>query len=93
MSIGQLYDSFDMRNLGILEKGEDDSDEQTDVDQDDSIETQDKKARFQRWLKEVFRPSHQHIFGEDQLNPVLYFHLTKLSPGYVGGLINGLLYT
>jgi len=93
MSIGQLYDSFDMRNLGILEKADDESDEEPDVDRDDSIETQDKKAQFQKWLKKAFRPSHQHIFGDTQLNPVLYFHLTRLSPGYLGGLISGLTYT
>jgi len=50
-------------------------------------------APFREWLKLVFQPSHQRIFGEYQMNPVIFFHITKLSPGYVGGLISCLTYT
>ena len=51
-----------------------------------------EKGRFVKWLKKTIKPSHQRIFGEGQLNPVIFFHLTKLSPGYVGGVISGLTY-
>ena len=52
-----------------------------------------RTAPFREWLKLVFQPSHQRIFGELQMNPVIFFHITKLSPGYVGGLISHLTYT
>ena len=104
---GHLRGSFDMANLGILEKGDDESDSEDydpedydpESDEDKSVEAQERKFQikrkmeFQKWLKRVFRPSNQHFFGADQLNPVLYFHLTKLSKGFVGGLINRLTYT
>ena len=99
---GQLRGSFDMDNLGILEKGDDESDYDYDPEseEDKSVDAQERKVQvqkskmeFQKWLKKVFRPSNQHFFGEEQLNPVLYFHLTKLSNGYIGGLINRLVYT
>jgi len=88
---GHLYASFNMRNLNILKKGDDES--EPDSDDEDDNEIQERKAQFQKWLQKLFKPSHQRIFGDEQLNPVLYFHLTKLSPGYIGGLISGLTYT
>jgi len=77
-----------MNNHGILDDDNDD-----EYDEDENNENQEGEVRFQIWLKKVFRPSHKQIFGDGQLNPVLYFHLTKLSSGYIGGLISGLTYT
>jgi len=77
-----LEDSFYMKNHGILDN---------DCDEGKGNELQRKKGgeiHFQKWLKKVFRPSHQRIYGDGHLNPVLYFHLTKLSSGYIGGLIS-----
>ena len=51
-----------------------------------------EKGKFVKWLKKTFKPSHQRVFGEGHLNPVLFFHLTKLSPDYIGGVISGLTY-
>ena len=88
-----LYASFGMQNLNVLVKGDDDDDDDMVSDEDEDVEIKEKKVSFQKWLKKVFQPSHQRIFGDGQLNPVFYFHLTKLSPGYIGGVISGLTYT
>ena len=91
-----LADSFNMNDLDILSISHSKHHNRpnffnnTTLDDDvkDNIETLEKEARFQKWLKTIFRPSYQYFFGERQLNPFLYFHLTKLSPGFVGGVIS-----
>ena len=90
-----------MANLGILEEDDEFEDEDDpENDEDKSVIAQERKEKvkknkveFQKWLKRVFRPSNQIIVGEFEFNPDLYFHLTKLSPGYIGGLINIFYYT
>ena len=39
-----------------------------------------------RWLQKLFQPSLMFCSGKDTIYPQLYFHLTVLSPGWVGGI-------
>jgi len=90
-----LYSSFGIRISNKID---------SDPERDSMNNVGQRKFIFQKWLKKLFNPSHIRTFGDDQLNiivrlfgghqlcPVLYFHLTKLSPGYIGGLISGLIY-
>jgi len=91
LNADQLFNSFCLGDHA----GEDDNDE-NDKEKKPLTEEEEKdnrRSQFVKWLKKTFQPSHQHIFGDGQLNPVLFFHLTELSPGYVGGLISGLTYS
>ena len=42
---------------------------------------------FLRWLQKIFVPSVNIFLGSEKMNPVPYFILTRLAPGWVGGFI------
>ena len=44
-------------------------------------------ADFFRWLRKIFAPALYIYVGLEKMNPVPYFILTRLAPGWVGGFI------
>ena len=42
---------------------------------------------FIQWLRKLFRPTVFIYVGLDRMNPVPYFILTQLAPGWMGGFL------
>lgn len=42
---------------------------------------------FIQWLRKIFVPTLYVYCGLDRMNPVPYFILTRLAPGWVGGFL------
>ena len=49
-------------------------------------ENEDRQEELFKWLQNLFQPSLMFCAGKDAIHPQLYFHLTLLSPGWVGGV-------
>lgn len=49
--------------------------------------------KFYTWLQKIMVPTITVYAGEEKLNPVAVFFLTKLAPGWVGGALTGVTYT
>lgn len=46
---------------------------------------EERQEELYQWLQNLFQPSLMFCAEKDALHPQLYFHLTFLSPGWVGG--------
>lgn len=53
-----------------------------------NMNTNEENAKFHKWLKDLFQPSLMFCSGVNTIHPQLYFHLTILSPGWVGGVFS-----
>ena len=53
----------------------------------------EEAAKFYPWLQKIMVPTITVYAGEDKLNPVIVFFLTKLAPGWVGGALTAVNYT
>ena len=48
---------------------------------------------FANWCARIFQPSYMFYGGESNFNPVLFFHITTLADGYVGGVMSNIVMT
>lgn len=48
-------------------------------------ENEERQEELFQWLQNLFQPSLMFCAGKDAIHPQMYFHLTFLSPGWVGG--------
>ena len=64
-----------------------------DGDDDEKSKMFEEAAKFYPWLQKVMVPTILVYAGEDKLNPVVVFFLTKLAPGWVGGALTAVNYT
>ena len=52
-----------------------------------------KAKKFYAWLQKIMVPTITVIAGDDKLNPVVVFFITKLAQGWAGGVLTGVTYT
>lgn len=52
-----------------------------------------KAKTFFNWFKKTFTPFVRILIGCDKMNPVPFFILAQLSPGWVGGVLTSLTLT
>ncbi|XP_028404603.1 uncharacterized protein LOC114527165 [Dendronephthya gigantea] len=50
--------------------------------------SEENLKEFHKWLMDLFQPSLMFCSGVNAIHPQLYFHLTILSPGWVGGVFS-----
>ena len=52
-----------------------------------------QQANYFSWLQNVMVPTRTILAGGGKLNPIVEFFLTKLAPGWVGGVLTGQIWT